>query len=835
MTHSIWKTALKAMTIIAAGISLAACSEDTPEDPFKDKPEKTNPTTLTDVNTAEAGTSFTSVECLTVVAANSQGLILQEFNSTKPSDCIYAYIGEAHSFKVGDMVNISGTTTKRNGLLQFASGSEITKIWKYDYKQPTPAEFSAEDVDAYMKAPEIKYVKITGTLKVAGNYSNLEIAGTDNIGSLDYMTDEFKSQYNGHSLTISGWLFGSYKTYMYMVPVEVIDNGEYQEPVPEGAIYYNTFDKELAVQDAAKYGTTKGWPWLDQFNGWQNQKGSGVADVTYSYQQMSVRSNEPSNGSHSLYEGSGNNNLFFGGSDEQPNWFTIEKVAVPSQNLRLSFGAQYYSQGEANTFIKSNFQMTLSADGEKWSAPVKYDFSAEDPEGGNWRVATADFTLPAGTKTLYIKFVAKSYSVNRLDDVLLVAGNGGQPVEFGKNVETPVSSISEVLGKPVDETYKIAGQVVATHTKGFLVKDNTGIILVFKKGHDINTGDNVTVEGPTTEYGGMKQFDGTSTVTVSGNTAVSQPTPEEFNAAKFESYVSSPSIKYVTYTGTLKSVQDEIFQWHNNVIIAGTDKVQGAVSYPGTNLNITKYESTEIVVTGYLLGVTGSDVKYANTMATSVKPTVEEVEPDESEALTVEELNAKLNALSTGAVLKEYVAVKGYVAANNDHGNLSGTIALVDNTGKPYSGIIIKDNNDKLPVGTKIVVGLQTAKLTISKDLRTVTGGTVYVKDEKAEIVVPEIQDNELNEYMGQYVKVLDLTAPASATLWYDTNPKNNGNTDFTGKNGATVTVYVTNKADFKSQKVKQGTGCVKGVVEQYKTKLEVLPTCKEDVADFTE
>lgn len=835
MTHSIWKTAFKALIAMTAGISFAACSENTPEDPFKDKPEKTNPTTLSDVNNAEEGTSFTNVECLTVVAANSQGIILQEFNSTKSSDCIYAYIGEAHSFKVGDMVNISGTTTKRNGLIQFSKGSEITKTWEYDYTQPTPAEFSASDVDAYMKAPEIKYVKLSGTLKVAGNYSNLEISGTDNIGSLDYMTDEFKDRYNGHSLTLTGWLFGSYKTYMYMVPVEVIDNGEYQEPVPEGAIYYNTFDKELVVQDATKYGTTKGWPWLDQFDGWQNQKGSGVADVTYSYQQMSVRANEPSKGDHSLYEGSGNNNLFFGGSDEQPDWFTIEKIAVPSQNLRLTFGAQYYSQGSANTFIKSNFQVTLSADGEKWSAPVKYNFDAEDPEGGNWRVATADFTLPTDTKNLYIKFVAKSYSVNRLDDVLLVAGDGGQQIEFGKNADTPLSSISDVLGKPVDEIYKIAGQVVATHTKGFLVKDNTGIILVFKKGHTVKIGDNVTVEGPTTEYGGMKQFDGTSTIAVSGNSAVSQPKPEEFDAAKLEAYVKSPSIKYVTYKGTLKSVQDDIHQWHNNVVITGTDKVQGAVSYPGNELNITKYEGSEIIVTGYLVGATGDDIKYANTMAISIKPTVDDVEPSESDALTVEQLNAKLDGLESGASLKDYVAVKGYVAANNAHGNLSGVIVLVDNTGKPHSGLIIKDSNDNLPVGTKVVVSLQRASLTIKNNLRTVTNVTAYVKTDKVEIVVPEIRDDQLADYMGQYVKVLDVTAPTSATKWYNTNPKNNGNTDFTGKNGKTVTVYVTSKADFKDLNVKQGTGNVKGVVEQYKDKLEVLPTCKEDVADFTE
>ena len=33
--------------------------------------------------------------------------------------------------------------------------------------------------------------------------------------------------------------------------------------------------------------------------------------------------------------------------------------------------------------------------------------------------------------------------------------------------------------------YKIEGTVIATHTKGFLVQDNTGAILVFKKGHTL--------------------------------------------------------------------------------------------------------------------------------------------------------------------------------------------------------------------------------------------------------------------------------------------------------------------------------------------------------------
>lgn len=82
-------------------------------------------------------------------------------------------------------------------------------------------------------------------------------------------------------------------------------------------------------------------------------------------------------------------------------------------------------------------------------------------------------------------------------------------------------------------------------------------------------------------------------------------------AADFEAYVQNPTIKYVTYRGTLKSVQDEIYQWHYNVEIAGTDKVQAAVSYPNTEFYISKYDKAEIIVTGYLEGATGSRIRYA--------------------------------------------------------------------------------------------------------------------------------------------------------------------------------------------------------------------------------
>ncbi len=642
------------MISLALGLSVVSCSEkEKPVEPQDPKPEKTNPVTVADVLKADPGTTFTDVECLNVVAVNEQGIILQEDGTDDPAgNSVYAYIGQAHEFVVGDMVTISGNTMKRNGLIQFAQGSTITKTWHGDFTQPQPVEFSAADIDAYMKSPSIKYVTYTGTVIVAGNYVNVEVDGTGNIGSLDYMTAEFKEKYNKHSLTITGWLFGSYKTFMYTVPVSVVDNGIPEDNIPEGAIYYNDFDYEVAVQDSEKYGTTKGWPWLDQFDGWKNQKGSGVAAVSYSFKEMSVRTNEASKGSLSLYNGSGNNNIFFGGSETSPNYFVIGNISVPSQNLKLSFGAQRYAQGGANAFLKSNFEVRLSADGQTWSPAIEYDFGGvEDTKDGKWRLATADFTLPAGTNTLYIKFTAKAFSVNRLDDVLLVPGQGGQQVEFTGDVETPLSTIADVLAGPVDKVYKAEGLAIATHSNGILLQDNTGTILVYKKKHGINAGSKVVVEGNTTEYGGFKQFDATSTVTVTGNGTVTHPAAEEFNASKFESYVNNPSIKYITYKGTLKIERDANYQYHYNVVIDGTSSVEGSVSYPDASLGLQAYEGSKIIVKGYAIGVTGSgDVKYVGTMATSVEPEEKDTVPEEKDALTV--------VLSRSTTTPESIAIR---------------------------------------------------------------------------------------------------------------------------------------------------------------------------------
>ena len=84
MTHSIWKTSLKAIVTLALGVSLIACSSDDsgkkgwipdetekPE-PEPNKPAKKSPYTISDMISAEVGARFENVDCLEVIATNTQ-------------------------------------------------------------------------------------------------------------------------------------------------------------------------------------------------------------------------------------------------------------------------------------------------------------------------------------------------------------------------------------------------------------------------------------------------------------------------------------------------------------------------------------------------------------------------------------------------------------------------------------------------------------------------------------------------------------------------------------------------------------------------------------------
>lgn len=424
-------------------------------------------------------------------------------------------------------------------------------------------------------------------------------------------------------------------------------------------------------------------------------------------------------------------------------------------------------------------------------------------------------------------------SVNRIDDVLLIPGNGGQAIEFGKEEETPLSTIAQVLAGPIDDVYKVEGQVIGTHSKGFLVKDATGTILVFKKNHGMTVGDKVTVEGATSEYGGMKQFGETSELTKNGSGSYTQPTPTDFGAAQFDAYVNNPTIRYVKYEGDLTSYQDNIYQWHYNVAVEGTNVV-GSIAYPNSDLNIAGFIGRKVIITGYTVGVSGTDTKYLNTLTTSIEFAEQETMPDESQAITVKELNAKLATMNAGDALGELIAVKGYVAANNEGGNFYQLISLVDNTGEANTGIIIKgsDYTEKdLPVGTKVIVSLKYAKYDINNDLPQLRMATIFPTQEKVTMKVPQITVSQAGDYVGQYVTVKNLTPAANSTTWVVN--KKTTSVNFTDDAELPMVARTTNHAVFANEAIAIKKADLSGIMEIYKGGYQIFPNSMEDVAGF--
>lgn len=405
--------------------------------------------------------------------------------------------------------------------------------------------------------------------------------------------------------------------------VAVKQYGSGVTPPPTGdAIYANDFDKEQAQK-----GSDNKFPFADAFEGWKNQTGTGADNVAYKTSGISVRSNSPSNDSHSKYkdDASGVNNMFFGTSGV----FEIQKIALEStqKNLQLTFGS-YRSifEDKDNAFKTSEFHVYLSKDGENW-AEITYDRPVGDDEHskyGTWALATANFTLKQVPSELYIKFTSDLTSAHRIDDVKLFEGIGGTEVDLD-NITPPVTetkTIAEVIAGSVGATYTTQGQVVAINGRSFLIQDNSGKILVYLGWKDnkpvvdysATIGQTVKVTGKTTTYSKLVQFSETDLVIEKvSDGSFTQPTPEKFDGAAFDAYAAAtPVIKYIEYSGTLT-----IDGYYYNIAVDGTD-LQGSLAYPADGFVDASLNGQVVIVKGYTLGMTNQS-KMLSTIAVSVE------------------------------------------------------------------------------------------------------------------------------------------------------------------------------------------------------------------------
>ena len=392
--------------------------------------------------------------------------------------------------------------------------------------------------------------------------------------------------------------------------------------VADMTVYKNDFDKEKAVK------SDSGWKtYLDSFEGWRNETGTGISSVTYASSGVSARTNDKYNSSSSSsdYQGSGMNYLWFG---KEP-YFEVKNITLPaSKNYTLSFGAErneYSQSGDIdNTFKHDEFKVYVSKDGSKW-VQIEYSFPAGD-KNKRWDLAYSTFTVPDGTSALYLYFMSTKASVYCFDDLTLsISEKAGTVIDFSKGVDLGTGGgdnpgpatemkISEVLSSPSGTAAIVTGTVAATYQRGFVITDGADYLLVYDGTKcAAKEKDNVKVSGTTSEYGGLIQLASPEVTVVSSGNALTLPSPKVLDAAAFDAY-SSSKIEYISYEGTLSVSGNYV-----NVEVAGATKHTGSLAYINDSFNAKSFDGAVVKVTGFYVGL-ASNNKYVNTMVTDLVP-----------------------------------------------------------------------------------------------------------------------------------------------------------------------------------------------------------------------
>lgn len=369
-------------------------------------------------------------------------------------------------------------------------------------------------------------------------------------------------------------------------------------------VYHNDFDKELAVKGS------DGWKtYLDSFDGWKNESGSGISTVEYAFSGMSARTNSSgtSNSQYSDYSGSGKNYLWFA----KDNYFHVKNITLPEgkTDYTISFGSERnLYQAADNTFVPEEFLVYVSNDGSKW---VKLEYAFPNGlKNRRWDLASSTFTVPSGTKSLHIYIKATLASAYLMDDLdLSVAASAGTAIDFSKGVdlgtggstgggETPEpagNTIAAVCAAAAGSAADLKDVLVTgVTTQSYVITDETGSVLVFVKADPkVKVGDKVNVAGTTSEHNGLIQIATPTTTVVSSNNTVTYPAPLEFTEANLAD--TPKKVTYVSFTGNVKKNN----QYYNIYIGSVTDKDLSLSYYTG---NMDEFVDCDIKVKGWYVG-----------------------------------------------------------------------------------------------------------------------------------------------------------------------------------------------------------------------------------------
>lgn len=146
------------------------------------------------------------------------GVTTQSYVITDETGSVLVFVKADPKVKVGDKVNVAGTTGEHNGLIQIATPTTTVVSSGNAVTYPAPLEFTEANLADTPK--KVTYVSFTGNVKKNNQYYNIYIGSvTDKDLSLSYYTGNM-DEFVDCDIKVKGWYVGG-GTHYQIVATEV--------------------------------------------------------------------------------------------------------------------------------------------------------------------------------------------------------------------------------------------------------------------------------------------------------------------------------------------------------------------------------------------------------------------------------------------------------------------------------------------------------------------------------------------------------------------------------------------------------------------------------------
>ena len=615
-----------------------------------------------------------------VVAVNAQSFLIKDETGMM---LVYKGATWSKDVEIGDKVKVNGETTIYGGAKQFGAAATYEKVSTEKVVYSEPKELSATDADAYLSLATItpEYVKVTGKLSVSsGKYFNIAIEGATIIGSATYPLDvEAVTALDGKEVEVVGYVTGvsgSSTKYLNILFTEI---KEVQETEPEIPVYEEKTISEIIAAENGKYIATgvvvgvnaqsylikDGTGMMLVYKGATWSKDVEVGDKVKVTGDTTVYGGAKQFGATCTYEKVGTDKVIY----EEAKELT---AAEADEYLALANITPEYVKVTGKLSVSNGKYFNIAIEGATIIGSVTYplDVEAVSALDGKDVEVVGYVTGVSGSSTKYLNILFteikeisngevipsdKEYTVVFFDadgnELLSLKVKEGQSAkapnapeiegyEF-KGWDTDFLKVtSDLVIKPIYEEkqeviveektiaeviasengeYTTTGVVVGVNAQSFLIKDETGAMLVYcgyNFAKDVEVGYKVKVTGTTSVYGKAKQFGQGSTYEKVDTSVVDYGTAKELTAADCDAYAVLDTItpEYVKFTGKLTVSNGKYF----NIAIEGATII-GSATYPLDVEAVSALDGKDVEVVGYVTGVSGSSTKYLNILFTEIK------------------------------------------------------------------------------------------------------------------------------------------------------------------------------------------------------------------------